>query len=760
MTHKVINGYYSDNNDINLVVLNDKGKFIKKIKGVKPYFYVRKEDYDKEHIRNYFTDNEFISKIIPDGINPKFKIIYLRKYKDIYEVRERLKNMNIELYEADVPFVRRVMIDKKMGVGTKKMRKLYIDIETDDSKHGIVIGRDRILSIGCEDENKKKWFITDPNEKEILKQFKEILKDYDLLVAWYGERFDFPYIEDRCRVNRVWIDWRLYQKSDFYKVFRATRRAGIPELHGGYGLDNVGDKELGLKKIERTMKVITMYNTDLKLLEKYNMRDVEIMVKLEEKLMLIAQQEMLAETAGVFISNISGTTVLDTLILRKVADDSLHYRFKCKGWFNKGEFIKDGSGYKGAYVFTPIPGLHENVLVFDFKSLYDSIARTFNICFTTVDEGKEITTPANLCTFTNKKEGLLPQMMGVLAKKVNGLKQKILDKEAEGDDRGSAIYKLRMWSLKNILKSFYGQMGSKYSRFYDSRLAESITQTGQWLIKKTSEEITKMGYLVIAGDTDSIFIKFKNVDDVVKEGLRVNEHLNKCYKKWMESYNPYKNYIHMKFEKVFKQIIIVGEENNPRKKRYACHQVWDEGNVIDKIKYVGLEAVRSDWGIMAREWQKEIVNRIFKGDDLKSFIKSVEEKRDWVADLKLTKENLTLYKKINKPTDKYGKENGKGKPVHVRVAETMITKGIDVWSGLTIPYIIIGREDNKLKGIYAEDYNGEYDEEYYWNKQLYPPVYRVLQTVFTKYNWDLLMLNPKIGKFKQTRDQKSLMDFG
>ena len=760
ISYKIISGYYDLYNNVHLVVLNDKGKFIKTIKGCIPYIYIKTEDYEKPAVRgklDEWKENKIISKVIADT-NPDFKKVFLTNPRQTYEIREWLKQHHIYPHEADIPYVRRVMIDKKIGVGDKKMRRLYVDIETDDSKHGIEIGRDRILSIGCMDENGESWFLTGNSETELLKKFKKLIIHYDLLITWYGERFDFPYIEIRCKINNVFINWRYYQRLDFYKVFRATRRAGIPELYGGYGLDNVGERELGLKKIPRSEKIITLYVTDIEKLKDYNMRDVLIMYEIEKKLNLISQQEMLSETAGIFIENISGTTILDTLVLRKVSDNSLPYRFKCKGWYIDEGNKKDRIGYGGAYVFVPIPGVHKNVIYLDFTSLYDSIARSFNICFTTVDVGDDISTPAGLCKFTNKKRGLLPEMMEMLAKKVKSLKSKILEAEGKGDMEDAERCKLRMWSLKNILKSFYGQMGSQYSRYYDKRLAESITKTGQWLIKKTAKELENNGYTILAGDTDSIMVK---IDDknIIETGKKIVTHLNDCYKRWIEPYHPWENLITIKFEKIFKQIIFIGDVDDPSKKRYTGIITWDEGIEINKIVYVGLEIIRSDWGDLSKKLQKDIIDMIFNNSKKEPIINFINENRDIVTGGKLNKEDLVLHKKINKSVDKYGNGNGKGVPVHVRVAEDMIERGIDVWPGLTIPYIVVGREDNKIKAIYAEDFKGEYDQNYYWNKQIYSPSCRVLKSVFPDFEWEYLMLNPKIGKFIQSKDQKSLGDF-
>lgn len=203
----------------------------------------------------------------------------------------------------------------------------------------------------------------------------------------------------------------------------------------------------------------------------------------------------------------------------------------------------------------------------------------------------------------------------------------------------------------------------------------------------------------------------------------------------------------------------MGDELDPTKKKYAAIMIWDEGVVMNEIKYVGIEAIRSDWGMKARELQKKVIGMIFDEKKIEDIVMMLKEKKDFVAGKNLVKSDLILYKALGKPVTEYGDENGKGKPPHARVAEVMFERGMEVWGGLSIPYIVVGREDNKIKVIYAEDYNGIYDEEYYWNKQIYAPSYRVLKSVYPRYNWDLLKLNCKIGKFKQRRDQKGLFDF-
>ena len=149
---------------------------------------------------------------------------------------------------------------------------LFIDIETDDTNSTIEVGKYRILSVATIDmqTGKSKFFVND-EERTLLRIVKEHINNYDVLVAWNGFGFDFPYIEQRFMKFGMFLDKRNFQFVDMMEEYKSKFSSYK------YGLDYVGNKELGIGKIKHDKKIIEMFNTDRSKLMEYNINDVKIM---------------------------------------------------------------------------------------------------------------------------------------------------------------------------------------------------------------------------------------------------------------------------------------------------------------------------------------------------------------------------------------------------------------------------------------------------------------------------------------------------
>ena len=707
---RIITGYTGDSNEITLVCRDGDKKYKRTITGEQAYLCIDRKD-DTHAIQQLIEDRIFNKRVVEKN----FTRLYTKYAGQMFKAKEELTKTGITHYEGDVPFVRRVLIDKQMPIGNEPLKFLLIDIETDDSNDEIKIGEDRIVSIATMDMEGNKKFFCMNEEKPILEGFAEVMKEFDVLVAWNGDYFDFPYLEKRFMKNKIYVNWRDFQKIDAMFLFG-----------GGYvKLDDTGKKELGLEKIEHEGKIIDMFNNDRALLCKYNLRDVEIMYQLEKKFNLLKLRETLSEKANIFIEEAQyNSVIVDTMILWKVKELGLPYRFITKGQRTEEPF-------KGATVMKPPFGLHKNVIVLDFTSLYNRIMQTWNISPETLG-GEDFKVPNSEITFA-KEKGIIPHILIEMEEERN--KYKRLRNQSEEGSEEYRRFDLLQNAVKQVLLSFYGVMGSVHGRYYHKDIAGSVTGIGRWLIKKSKELIEEKGYKVIYMDTDSLMIKYVNLrqtqdkDDVIETGERLARLLNNAYPEWLKEFGIEKCLIEMKFEKIYSKMIFVGSKDKATKKRYAALQSWEEGRKVNKLSIVGLEIVRGDWSDYTKDMQRKVIDMILAEKVEDELYMYLIEKMSEVRDQKLSMSEIMITQTLKKEMKDY-----KSKGPHVKVAQILKDRGIRIHAGLKITYVYV-----KEKGpIPIDEFKSNYDADYYWEKKIYPPTERIVKSVFPNFDWDRL----------------------
>jgi DNA polymerase-2 len=207
-------------------------------------------------------------------------------------------------------------------------------------------------------------------------------------------------------------------------------------------------------------------------------------------------------------------------------------------------------------------------------------------------------------------------------------------------------------AIKILMNSFYGVMGSYGCRFYHPDLPNAITSTGQWLLLGSKEFLEKKGYKVLYGDTDSLFVKIKEEEAVNPElnGGLIAKDLNLYWKEKLKIDFNVESYLEIEYEKFYRKFVLTqsrGSESGA-KKRYAGLLI-ENGN--QKIEFVGMESVRSDWTRLAKDFQLELYDRIFNGKEIENWIV------DLVVSLKQGKMNdkLVYRKRLRKDVDDYVK---------------------------------------------------------------------------------------------------------
>jgi len=386
--------------------------------------------------------------------------------------------------------------------------------------------------------------------------------------------------------------------------------------------------------------------------------------------------------------------------------------------------LPEGGGLAspGGYVMDSIPGLYRNVLVLDFKSLYPSIIRTFKI------------DPMGLIEGLANPEQSIPGFRGAsFDRDKHYLPQIITDLWAQRDQAKRDDDKVRSQAIKIIMNSFYGVLGSGGCRFYDTRLASSITMRGHEIMQTTGRWIEEQGYDVIYGDTDSTFISLDDDLDA-KQCNQIGDQLAEVInKKWVDRLaDDYQLdcLLEMEFETHFSRFLmptIRGSEAGS-KKRYAG-LIIDPNTQYEKIVFKGLENVRTDWTELAKDFQAKLFEHVFHDEDPTELVKQV------VGDTLAGKcdDKLSYRKQLRRQLDLYVKNV----PPHVRAARIADQKNAELGKPLIyqnkgwVSYVMTTSGPEPL-----EYHSSQLDYDHYIEKQIKPIADAVLP--FIGYNFDVI----------------------
>ncbi len=573
-----------------------------------------------------------------------------------------------------------------------KLKVISLDIETDSKMQ-------KLICIGLSGENyKKTFFVTDKklenavsckNEDECLTKFRqELLKlDPDIIIGWNVIDFDLKYLESAFAKHKIPFDLGRTNDKATLRIegnFMRSSSADIPGRQVLDGLNLIGDPFLqqaptmrnaqfesytledvsqvilgkgkllkrGVKKddIDKIYKENTQKSHQL--IADYNLNDCKLVYEILEKTETIPLAVERSELTGMPLDRItSSIAAFDSLYIRESRKHSLVSPTTRFG--NKEERIK------GGYVFSSKSGVFNNVLVFDFKSLYPSILCTFNIDPASHLEKKEkgaVESPNH--EFFRNGEGILPEII----KRLHIAREKVKKEKKE----------LASYAIKTTMNSFWGVLASPNCRYFNLNMANAITAFARWIIQKTAELIESKGYKVIYQDTDSTFIETNlEKEKANKLGLELQNYINHFYKEYVkDNFNRY-SYLELQFDKQYISMVIPqlrmqktaedgSEEQKAAKKRYAG-LVEKDGR--EELEITGMEAIRGDWTEAAREFQKELLMKLFHKEDVEPFIKS------YVKKIKAGKldAQLVYRKSIRKPLEEYVKTT----PPHVKAARLL-----------------------------------------------------------------------------------------
>jgi DNA polymerase-2 len=335
-----------------------------------------------------------------------------------------------------------------------------------------------------------------------------------------------------------------------------------------------------------------------------------------------------------------------------------------------------GVGSPGGYVMDSIPGIYEHVLLLDFKSLYPSIIRTFKIDplaritgreFERVEQGlerqphwdREETADVDVSR-------LVPGFNGAVFLKETAILPDIIDELWRARDRAKHQQNRAMsQAIKIIMNSFYGVLGTPGCRFFDYRLPSSITLRGHQVLTRSRELIEEEGHRVIYGDTDSVFVRLAGVenqslDEIDQKGKALAAYLNSWWQQHLQQRYQVESHLEIEYETHYSRFVmptIRGAETGS-KKRYAG--LIEKPGQQPELIFKGLEAVRTDWTLLAREFQRELYRRVFLGEAYENYIlELVSAVREGKLD-----DKLVYRKRIRRHLDEYVRNV----PPHVQAA--------------------------------------------------------------------------------------------
>ena len=616
--------------------------------------------------------------------------------------------------------------------------------------------KDKYYAFGCGQYTPKLSnveYIKCSNEIELIKKFIDIwtLIYPDIVTGWNVRFFDIPYLVNRIKrllgdkVANTLSPWNYIDSREVFIMNRKQvthdiqgiavldyielyKKFGASSARESYKLDYICHLELGEKKVsyEEYGNLFQLYKKNYELFMDYNIHDVTLVEKLDDKLKLIELALTLAYDSKVNYEDVfKQTRMWDSLIYNHLKERNIVIP-QIKKYEKK-------DAYEGAYVKDPIIGMHDWVASFDLTSLYPHLIMQYNLSpemLIDADDYDEnihnvlsqnisvnsllnrdvdtsllkttgITLTPNKQFFHVNEQGFLGKMMLDMYKDRAKYKNKAIEArkklevtkdpaEKQQLEKDIARYNNLQLSKKECLNSAYGAIGNPGFRFYDIRIAEAITLSGQlsirWIENKINEYLNrilkseKIDY-VIASDTDSIYLNLgplvhqafggsektedrgkviRFMDRICKENIQ--PFIDKAYQDLADYINAYDQKMIMKREALADKAIWTA------KKRYILNVYNNEGvqYAKPKLKIMGLEAVKSSTPTACREKIKEALNIILTGNKqtLLDFIsKFREDFRSMPAEDIAFPRGVSEVKTYTELNDMLYK---KGSPIHVK----------------------------------------------------------------------------------------------
>lgn len=627
--------------------------------------------------------------------------LYTRQHRQAMDVEKRLRAAGVDVYEGDVRPPERYMMERFITApvwfgGTPDasgvlcdaqmkpapdyrppLKLVSLDIETtaQGDLYSIALegcGERQVYMLGPPNNTDAVDFKLDycDTRAQLLERLNQwlALHDPDAIIGWNVVQFDLRVLHEHAQRLNVPLmlgrgeepmAWREHGSRNHYFAAAAGRLIidGIEALRSAtwnfesFSLENVAQTLLGEGKdistpYQRMDEINRMFAEDKPALARYNLKDCELVTRIFEKTELLKFLLERASVTGLPADRNGGSVAAFTHLYMPL----MHRQ----GFVAPNLGDKPPQASPGGFVMDSRPGLYESVLVLDYKSLYPSIIRSFLIDPVGLIEG--LKHPDD----SDSVEGF----RGARFSRTRHCLPSIVARVSEGREVAKREHNAPLsQALKIIMNAFYGVLGSSGCRFFDTRLASSITMRGHQIMRQTRELVEAQGYEVIYGDTDSTFVWLGSAhsqEDASRIGQALVQHVNDWWREHLLTALGLQSALELQYETHFTRFLmptIRGAEEGS-KKRYAGLVVRSDGS--EEMVYKGLETVRSDWSPLARRFQQELYQRIFHRQPHQDYI------RDYVRrTLSGEFDELLIYRKrLRRRLDDYERNV----PPHVRAA--------------------------------------------------------------------------------------------
>ena len=688
---------------------------------------------------------EYVEPIKPGGVRDCRE--FIKKYDGV-------ENFNIYGNER---FIYQYISDNyreeeiKFDISKIKLTTIDIEVASENGFPDVESAAEEVLLITLQDYTTKE-IVTWGQGPFKLKQgnhyYKQFNNEFDLLndfIAWWidntpevvtgwnSKLYDIPYLVRRIdrilgeKLMKRLSPWGLVSEDETYIAGRkhiSYDIGGISQLdyldlykkftykaQESYRLDYIASVELGQKKLDHsefdTFK--DFYTNGWQKFVEYNIIDVELVDRLEDKMKLIELALTLAYDAKVNYE--------DVFYQVRMWDTIIYNYLKGRGIVIPPKERSDkNEKYAGAYVKEPIPGKYDWVVSFDLNSLYPHLIMQYNISPETLQDTrhpsvtvdkilneeinfelyKDTAVCANGSMYRKDKRGFLPELMDKIYKDRTIYKKKMLQAKQDYERTPTKALEKEIARCNNIqmarkiqLNSAYGAIGNQYFRYYKLANAEAITLSGQvsirWIENRMNKYLNKVlktedvDY-VIASDTDSIYLNMGPLVESVYKGrekttegvvtflnkvceMELEKYIDRCYQELADYVNAYDQKMFMKRENIAERGIWTA------KKRYILN-VWDSEGVRyeePKLKMMGIEAVKSSTPAPCRKMIKDGLKLMMNGteEDVIDFIDNCRSEFK-----KLPPEQISFPRSVS-DVRKYSDKTTiytKGTPIHVRGA--------------------------------------------------------------------------------------------
>ena len=747
--------------------LDDGRTFLVRDRRVTPHFFVRERDAGAASLRETAAAPTALCTLQHE---PVMRVTAPSPMAQ-RALAERLSLAGVPTYEADLRFTTRYLIDHGLrgslsiegtprqapgvdvcfdepelapGDASPPLRTLSFDIETEPAA-------DRLLAIslyGCGASEVLLWTpdglscpagaVPFATEAELLTGFCRRVRelDPDVLTGW--NVIDFDLTELLRYARRAGVAFELGRGPGGLRI-DATRYRwgsstvtlpgrvvldGIALLRGAfvrleeYSLDFVAREVLGEGKVfageHRVEEIVRTFREERERFVAYNLADSRLALEIVEKLRLVELAAVRSRLTGLSMDRVaSSIAAFDFLYLMAL---------RRRGLVAPSQSAEPESSepQSGGHVLEPEPGLHRNVLVFDFKSLYPSLIRTFQI------------DPAGLLTSPAPADDAIIAPSGAAFRRAPGLLPAILDelfpRREEAKAAGDAV---ASQAIKILMNSFYGVLGAPACRFHHPELANAITSFGREILLWSKARFESEGLRVLYGDTDSLFVLASQTDGLPspdggladpggelpdarsaqaarEQGQRLLRTLNDDLGRHIKATWRVESKLELELDTLYLRLFLPHGRHSAAgaRKRYAGLADERDGPAL---VFTGMEVVRRDWTELARSAQRELYARLFRDEPVDAYLRAL------VADVRAGRsDSLLVYRKA-------------------------LRKDLDEYTASTPPHVVAAR---KLKGppgrliFYVMTMSGPepaaerkhaFDHEHYVQKQLRPVAEPVLE---------------------------------